>query len=64
MLCAGLSFACLHIAQVNGYISEQGYVTLLSKMPQNFCEMVGSLHLSKSQLRYKEQPKFWYNKYM
>jgi hypothetical protein len=61
MLRAGFSFACLRITQVKGYISDQGYAKLLNKRLQNFCEMVGSLHLSKSQLGYNEEPKFLYN---
>ena len=49
-LWVGLSSACLHVMQVNGYKSDQGYATLLSKRPQDCCEMIGSLHFSKSQL--------------
>jgi hypothetical protein len=64
MLCEGLSFACLHSMQVNGYMPDQEYSKPLRKRPKNFCEMVGSLHLSKSLLVYKEKPKFLYNKYL
>jgi len=63
-LCACVSFTCLHITQVNGYISDQGCTTLLSKKPQDFCEIESRLHLSKSQLGYSEQPKVCTKKYI
>jgi len=50
------------IYKYNGYVSDLGYATLLNRRPENFCEMVGSLHLTKSRLGYNEQPKYLYNK--